>query len=306
MTDGSMQPDSSAVRVALWRAQHALLDAPPHVLDDQLGLLLADPGEGWEERPDVHPRRTARNRASIVARAPPTEDLVLAWQDRGVTQYLILGAGLDTFALRHPRVTERVSVFEVDQPETQRWKQDRLAALQLAPPPGLHFVPVDFERDGSWLEALANTGFEADRPAVVASLGVAVYLTHNAVEATLRDVAGMATGTTLVMSFMIPLDDVEPDERDDLEGAFRGAAASGTPWRSFFTPDSLCNLAVSAGLTEVRHIAPTELARRYFDGRDDGLRPSSLEHLLVAEVGARAGTTSTGSSAERARRCRWM
>src|SRR3954462_3377188 len=128
--------DHTAGRVALWRALHVEVDAPPHVLVDELGLRLAAPPADWRERGDMDPQMTTGMRASIVARARWVEDLVAA---QPTAQYVLLGAGLDTFAQRHP--TEARRVFEIDQPGTQRWKQQRLAELELPAP---RFVPVDF------------------------------------------------------------------------------------------------------------------------------------------------------------------
>src|SRR5215475_3487840 len=122
----STGPDSTAVRVALWRALHVELDAPPHVLVDTLGLALAAPDAGWRERPDMHPQGTRTFRASIVARARFIEDLVADEAARGVDQYVILGAGLDTFVQRRPELAARLTVFEVDQPGAQAWKRKRL------------------------------------------------------------------------------------------------------------------------------------------------------------------------------------
>ncbi|HEY2324469.1 MAG TPA: class I SAM-dependent methyltransferase, partial [Thermoanaerobaculia bacterium] len=115
-------PDSTAVRVALWRALHVEIDPPPHVIEDVIGLQLAAPGEGWRSRPDMNPDWTRPFRASIVARARFIEDLVAEQSAHGVAQYLILGAGLDTFAQRNPELASRLRVFEVDRPEPQEWK----------------------------------------------------------------------------------------------------------------------------------------------------------------------------------------
>src|SRR5215470_1402244 len=144
-------PDNTAVRTALWRALHVELDAPPQVLDDQLGLALAAPDEGWRARGDMHPIGTRTFRASIVARARFVEDLVAAG---GVDQYVLLGAGLDTFAQRRAELASKLQVHEVDQPETQAWKRSRLRELGFDEPAWLHFVPVDFERQ-SWWDELA-------------------------------------------------------------------------------------------------------------------------------------------------------
>jgi len=109
-------PDSTAVRVALWRAVHVQMDPPPHVLEDEIGLRLAAPEEGWRRRPDMDLHFTSRFRASIVARARFIEDLVVEQVGRSIGQYVILGAGLDTFAQRRPEIASRLLVFEVDQP----------------------------------------------------------------------------------------------------------------------------------------------------------------------------------------------
>src|SRR5947207_10301529 len=106
-------PDSSAVRVALWRALHVELDPPPHVLEDEIGLRLAAPDEGWRRRPDMDADATRAFRASIVARARFIEDLVVERASHGVGQYVILGAGLDTFAQRRPEIASHLLVFEV-------------------------------------------------------------------------------------------------------------------------------------------------------------------------------------------------
>lgn len=278
----SFEPDATAVRVALWRALHVELDPSPHVLDDEIGLALAAPEDGWQRRRDMNPRWTSRNRASIVARARFVEDLVAEHAAAGVDQFVILGAGLDTFAQRHGELAGSLSVFEVDRPETQAWKRQRLHELGIGLPSSLHFVPVDFEAGASWQEQLGAAGFDPTRPSVVASTGVCVYLTDDAVRDTLQRVAALSTGSTLVMSFMVPLDDVDADERSALEGAQRGARAGGTPWVSFFTPAQLLALAAAAGFASARHVSDVELAARYFAGRDDGLRPSSAEQLLVA------------------------
>lgn len=280
-------PDDTAVRVALWRALHVLADAPPHVLDDQLGLALVAPDDGWRQRPDMGPF-TRPFRASIVARARFVEDHVEARLARDVDQYVLLGAGLDTFAERRPELASRLRVFEVDAPATQAWKQRRLAELGVAVPSSLRFVPVDFERGESWVARLAAAGFDPGRPAVVASTGVSMYLTREAIAAILREVAGLAPGSTLVMSFMLPLELAEPAMRPGIEAAARGARANGTPWLSFFEPEAMLALAREAGFAEVEHVSADALTARYFAGRDDGLRlPSHSEELLVATVGGR-------------------
>jgi methyltransferase (TIGR00027 family) len=275
-------PDSTAVRVALWRALHVHIDPPPHVLEDELGLRLAAPGDGWRSRPDMDPHATTRSRASIVVRARFIEDLVVERARHGVGQYVILGAGLDTFAHRRPEIASGLRVFEVDQPGPQAWKRQRLVELRLGVPEWLRFVPVDFEAGESWWEELTAAGFDAGRPAVVASAGVAMYLTREVTTATLRHIASLATGSTLAMTFMLPLELVEPEERSMRMATETHARAAGTPFISFFAPKEMLALARDARFREARSVSADALTQRYFAGRTDGLRPSSSEELLVA------------------------
>jgi methyltransferase (TIGR00027 family) len=279
-------PDSTAVRVALWRALHVEADPPPHVLEDMVGLKLAAPDAGWRERPDMNPQFIKAFRASIVARARFIEDLVVEQAGQGIGQYVILGAGLDTFAQRRPEIASRLSVFEVDQPGPQAWKRQRLVELGFGVPDWLRLVPVDFEAGDSWLQKLAAAGFDAAKPAVVVSTGVSMYLTKEAVMATLRQVAALAPGSTLAMSFLLPLEMADPEVRPGLERAAQGARASGTPFISFFTPPQMLALAREAGFKDARHISANMLAERYFAGRTDGLSPpNNAEELLVATTG---------------------
>ena len=278
MTDA---PDHTAVRVALWRALHLEVDAPPHVLVDRIGLGLAAPDDGWRQRPDMDPHTTRGMRASIVARARFVEDLVA---ERGAPQYAMLGAGLDTFAQRHPDAG--IDVFEIDRPGTQAWKQRRLAELGFAPPKRLHFVPVDFEAGDDWWSRLVAAGFDPARRAVVSSTGVAMYLARETNAATLRQLAAaLAPGSTLAMSFLIPIDLVaDPAERSVRAFAERGARAAGTPFVSLYAPDEIVAAARDAGFGDALHVSADELAARYFAGRADGLRPASSEQLLVAST----------------------
>jgi len=279
-----LTPDDTAVRVALWRALHLEADAPPPVFIDDVGLKLAAPEDGWRSRPDMSPF-TRPFRASIVARARYIEDLVIDQAARGVGQYVILGAGLDTFAQRRPELASRLTVFEIDQPRPQAWKRQRLIDLGFGVPSYLRLVPVDFEAGDAWWVRLVASGFDAARPAVVASTGVSMYLTHEAIMATLRQVAALAAGSTLAMSFMLPIKMADPEVRPAIERAAAGARATGTPFLSMFKPDAMVALAREAGFRDVQHLSAAMLAQRYFAGRTDGLRPpNNSEELLVART----------------------
>src|SRR5471032_1513429 len=210
-------PDSTAARVALWRALHVEADAPPHVLADEIGLKLLAPDQDWRSRGDMDPQFTRPFRASIVARARFIEDLVVEQAGHGLRQYVILGAGLDSFAQRRPEIASHLRVFEVDQLGPQAWKRQRLIELGFGIPEWLRLVPVDFETGDDWWQQLARAGFDAGRPAVVASTGVSMYLTRDAIAATLRQVAALAPGSTLAMSFLLPLELADPEVRPGLE-----------------------------------------------------------------------------------------
>ena len=276
-------PDSTAARVALWRALHVEADPPPHVLEDEIGLKLLAPDTDWRGRGDMDPQFTRPFRASIVARARFIEDLVVERAGRGLSQYVILGAGLDSFAQRRPEIASRLGVFEIDQPGPQAWKRQRLIELGFGVPDWLRFVPVDFETGGSWRDGLVTAGFDDSKPAIVVSTGVSMYLTRDANAATLRQVAALAPGSTLAMTFLLPLELADPEVRPGLEMAERGARASGTPFLSFFTPTEILAMAREAGFREVQHVSAATLTQRYFAGRTDGLcPPCNSEELLVA------------------------
>jgi methyltransferase (TIGR00027 family) len=171
------------------RALHVAVDPPPHVLEDEVGLRLVAPDDNWRRRPDMDPLLTSRFRATMVARARFIEDLVAERAERGVTQYVILGAGVDTFAQRMPEIASQLRIFEIDRPGPQAWKRQRLIELGFGMPDWLRFVPVDFEAGNTWWDSLAAAGFDSRRPAVVASTGVSQYLTRDAIAATLRQAA---------------------------------------------------------------------------------------------------------------------
>jgi methyltransferase (TIGR00027 family) len=275
-------PDSTAVRVALWRAMHVQVDRPPHVLEDEIGLQLAAPDEGWRARPDMDPDGTSGFRAAIVARARFIEDLVTEQAGHGVAQYVILGAGLDTFAQRRPEIAARLRVFEVDRPGPQAWKRQRLIEAGYGIPDWLQLVPVDFEASGVWWQQLAEAGFDPGRSAVVASTGVTMYLTKEATAATLRQLAGLAPGSTLAMTFLLPTELLDDADRSGLQASQKGARASGTPFISFYAPQEMLAMAFEAGFKDGRHVSGSSLAERYFADRTDALRPSSGEDFLVA------------------------
>jgi methyltransferase (TIGR00027 family) len=151
------EPDSTAVRTALWRALHRQVDAKPYILEDEIALRLISPPDDWQERPDM--KYTRRLRASVIARARFIDDLIIEQSQQGISQYIILGAGLDTFVQRRPDIASSLQVYEIDQPDTLSWKQLRLLELGFGVPDYLHFVSVNFETS-SWWKELLKAGFK--------------------------------------------------------------------------------------------------------------------------------------------------
>ncbi|MDI6410281.1 class I SAM-dependent methyltransferase [Streptomyces albus] len=278
------EPSSTAVRTALWRALHVQHDPAPPVFEDELGLRLAGPGSEWRRRPDMDPDDNPFARAAVITRARFAEDLITEQAGRGVDQYVLLGAGLDTFAQRRTDLTPALRVFEVDAPGPQLWKRRRLEELGFGVSDRLVFVPFDLAAGGSWWDALVTAGFDPGRPAVVASLGVSTYLGKDAIVAMLRQGTALAPGSTLVTTFQLPLEMVEPGPRELRAAVEKAARASGTPFTGFFAPEEILALARDAGFRTAEHITAPELTARYFAGRSDGLRPSNAEELLVVTV----------------------
>lgn len=275
-------PENTAERTALWRALHVAADAAPHVIDDAIGLKLLAPEGDWRARPDMDAQGTRIFRASIVARARFIEDLAIEQAARGVEQYVLLGAGLDSFAQRRAEIAARLTVYEVDLPGPQTWKRRRLLEAGYGVPAWLKFVPVNFEMQ-SWWDRLIESGFDPRKPAVIASTGVSLYLTQAAIADMLRKIAILAPGSTFAMTFILPLEMSDPEERVVYEMAMRGARASGTPFLSMFTPEQMLALAREAGLKNARVVGGDDLAARYFAGRSDGLHPGS-ESLLIVTI----------------------
>lgn len=235
-------------------------------------------------RPDMNPDFSKGMRASIVGRARYIEDIVEEQAKQGVNQYVILGAGLDTFAQRRPEKASKMQIFEVDQPGPQAWKRQRLTELGFVIPHSLHFVPVDFEGGQSWWNQLMAAGFDAQKPAIIVSTGVSMYLTKAANLATLQQMAKLAPGSTFAMTFMLALDLLSPDEKSLMEFVMKKAAESGTPFLSLFSPPDILTLATDAGFAKSEYVSAYELFQRYFAARNDGLNAGNAEAFLLART----------------------
>jgi methyltransferase (TIGR00027 family) len=262
VTDG---PSRTAERVALRRAAHQILDHPK-VFDDPLAVAIA----GVSEFP--HETLFARlMRAFMAVRSRYAEDQLASAIARGVRQYVVLGAGLDTYAYR---ASPSVRVFEVDHPATQAWKRSRLEEAGIAIPDSMTFVAVDFERQ-NLADELARAGFNMDQPAFFSWLGVIMYLTLEAATQTLRFIAARPSGSGVTFDYAT----------GTWEPLARRVARAGEPFRLFFDPVELSKLLRSVGFREIEDLNPEQINARYFRDRADGLQVAGDRgHLITAWV----------------------
>jgi len=266
------QASKTALRVALRRAAHQVQDERPLVFDDPLAVRILGPAYAEEIRrtPNAAKRPySAGLRAFMVARARLAEDtLAVAVRELGARQYLVLGAGLDTFACRNPYAAVRV--FEVDHPATQAWKLEMLREAAIVPPESAAFVAVDFERD-SLEEMLRVAGFDEAAPTVTAWLGVVPYLTMEAFRATMRLLARLPAGSAVVFDYSQPREVLSEREQLMLDSMAARVAQAGEPFQLFFTPEKLAGELAALGMRVVEDLGSAELTARFFAGRTDGL-----------------------------------
>ena len=279
------EPSRTALGAASHRAAHQLLDQPL-VFEDPLALKILGAERVKAIARNVDRYQTAGSRAMrafLVTRSRYAEDELAQAVSAGTRQYIVLGAGLDTFALRNPFGTG-VRVLEVDHPATQAWKRAQLAEQAIAIPPSVAFVPVDFEQHSLGLE-LRRAGFRADRPAFISWLGVTMYLTHDAVFQTLRYVASScARGSRIVFDFSIPDDALSASERRARAARAERVAAIGEPWISHFDPAPLAAKLEQMGFSEARSIGAAEANLRYFSNRADDFRYRGSARIMTAQV----------------------
>lgn len=275
------EPSVTAQGAALLRAVHQVIDYP-RVLDDPFAVTIVG-AEGRSRLQAVVDRGSRALRAFVALRSRYAEDRLRLALDRGIRQYVVFGAGLDTFGLRNPHASRGLRVFEVDHPATQRWKRARLQASGVGLPDGLNFVPVDFERQ-SLRERLLHAGFRFDRPAFYSMLGVVIYLTEEAVMGTLRMVASSAPGSEIVFDFSPPESHLTESQRTRRQVSMARMAQGGEPWLTFFDPDELAGSLRTVGYRAADVFTPTDANRVYFAGRVDGLQITGSGRLLAAQI----------------------
>jgi len=285
---------------AMMRAAHLVMDREPKILCDTFALELS----GFDSEDGL--RRTIAEmganlasklpgasadglmqatRAGIAVRSRFAEDRLRGAIARGVSQYVIMGAGLDSSAHRLPDSARDVRVFEVDFPATQQWKRARLADMKSAAHP-VTYVPIDFEQD-SLFARLRENGFDPGRPAFFSWLGVVWYLSDRAIFRTLREIAAAAGGSEVVFEYPVMAELVDPDDRPLVEMVKQVGALRGEPIGPGFDPADLVRKVEGLGFETVIDLSPDEINARYFSDRTDNLRMPGIGHLLSARVGSR-------------------
>jgi methyltransferase (TIGR00027 family) len=262
------------------RAAHQIYDAAPLVFSDPIAVPIL----GAEYLPEIertrfklHKPHSVALRAHMIVRSRYAEDLLAKAVANGVSQYVLLGAGLDTFAYRNPFA--QLHVFEVDHPATQQWKRDLLSASGIEVPSSLTYIPVDFEHQ-QLATQLAAAGFDRTRPAFFAWLGVVPYLTHAAFRSTLALMASCASGSGIVMDYGQPrsaLPYLEQLAHDSLSSRVQ---LVGEPFQLFFTPHQMATEL--SGFHNLEDLGSNELNARYFSGRSDNLMLMGSAGRLVS------------------------
>lgn len=276
------QPSRTALSTAQHRAAHQLLERPV-VFEDPIALrIIGSPTSiSLVQHVNRYGAQSSRSlRAHLVARSRLAEDELARGYRQGVRQYLVLGAGLDTFAYRNPYAD--LKVFEVDHPSTQAWKREQLRNSQIEPPASLTFVPVDFETQ-SLAARLTEAGFRMDLPVVVSWLGVSMYLTRDAVMGTLQLVARRcALGSSIVFDYLPTLESLDPLERPAHLLMAESVARIGEPWISRFDTQAFVTELRELGFSRAQSLGTTELNARYFADRSDGFRIVGSSQIMVA------------------------
>lgn len=280
------QPSRTAERVAVERAAHQMLDSPL-VLVDRLAIRVLSPRRAavLQAHPERHDRSpiSKPTRALVVVRSRLAEDEIARAAEQGPAQYVLLGAGFDTFAYRNPHANVRV--FEVDYPATQRLKLERLAAAGIAIPASVTFVACDFARD-KLPEALNAAGFDGATLTVFAWLGVVMYLERGDLTETLRFVASVQAPASVVFDYALPPRAFPWLIRMLYRGALKRLDRLGEPWRSFLEPGPLRGELLELGFSQVEDLSADEINRRFLAGRSDRLKAAAISRIAIARKDA--------------------
>jgi methyltransferase (TIGR00027 family) len=284
MAEGKVS--TTASMIVLLKAAHQILDADPKILVDPLAVGFVPDSSADELRADAAWHQSPLGhalRANAVMRSRYVEDILEDMAASGMRQYVNMGAGLDTFAYRQPAWAQASTIYEVDQPATQRWKQASLQRLGIVPPANLRWCPLNFE-EGGLRAGLAAAGFDPAVRACFAWLGVTPYLTDAAIDSTLRFVSSLGSGNSIVFSFILPNSYLTGAERAMMQEIATRVEAFGEPLLTEFEPTLLRDRLRAMGFSRVVHFTAEAANDRYFVGRADGLRVLRLEELMWATV----------------------
>ena len=276
---------------AATRAIHHL-DGGPRVFDDPYALQLTSPTlrRIVEARParwfltQVAFRWRRAVSAEVVARSRYAEDLLEEAIAGGIHQYVLVGAGFDSFALRHRDSHSDLRIFELDHPDTQRVKVERILALDIELPSMVEFVEIDFEEEPV-ADALASSSYEPARPAFFSWLGTTPYLSNAATTATLSSIAGYAAlGSEIAFDYLVPDEALSSSERRVVQKLKHFTARRGEPLIGEIHPDKLKALLESTGLELIANFSGRDQKDRYFAGRNDGIHPLPSFYYAHARV----------------------
>lgn len=279
-------PSRTAYGVAMSRAAHQIFDLP-RVFEDPAALAILGPKitGGIRNAGRRFNSRYARYlRAFLVARSRLAEEALTEAVARGVRQYVLLGAGLDTFAYRNPHAAGGLRVFEVDHPATQEWKRQLVSQARLKSQGSLIYVPVNFERE-PLAERLTANGFQRGEPAFFSWLGVTMYLTREAIQETLRFVAQpMVSRSGIIFDYLTVPPRWDFLRRWGLKVLMRRVAAAGEPWQTFFDPAALHADLTRLGFATVRDFGRDEINARFFDNAGARLRVGGIGRVVLARI----------------------
>ncbi len=278
-------PSFTAAGAAMLRAAHLLVDDEPKIFTDPWALFFLDERRRImaANREAIGTDITRASRSTVTARSALTEAELDTFVANGGTQYVVLGAGYDSFTLRRADLVDRLTVFEVDHPQTQGAKRAKLREGSVAEPANVRYVPVDFETQDAAHE-LGEAGWRRDVPSFFSWLGVTMYLTDAATFATLELVAACPRGSTVAFQYSVKGATATATDLDIRDRASAGVAKQGEPWINFYEPPVIVSRLFTAGFSEVEDLRSAELQPRYFAGRADGLWWPSTNGMAIARV----------------------
>lgn len=277
------RPSTTALIVGMCRAAHQISDEPK-VFCDPLALRIMGI-ENMQTDPEWLERAKLSDglRAILVARCRYVEDELHAAIKQGVRQYVILGAGIDTFAYRHSYPEDMLHVFEVDHPATQLRKQKFLEKAGISIPRTLTFAPIDFENQ-TLEQGLKLAGFDSDKISFFSWLGVTLYLSESAINETLKFVASLPTGSRIIFDYTLLPCLMNPDQKKAIDILSERVASADEPFQTFFDPALLKKNLMTMGFRKLEDLSPEEINARYFHGRSDGLKINGPAHIMNAQV----------------------